>query len=92
MHPSIDHSILSPSGRCSERAREAALDRETARLFPPGYWAAPKLTDAEAAHAKAQALHKSAATLRDLAARGMSVRRYTREAERLEAEAAALER
>ena len=42
MIPSIDHSLLSPSGRVSKRARKAALKREQARLFPPGYWEAIK--------------------------------------------------
>ena len=29
--PSVDHSLLSPSGRMSKRARKAANDRETKR-------------------------------------------------------------
>ena len=31
--PSIDHSLISPSGRMSKRARSAALERERVRLF-----------------------------------------------------------
>lgn len=46
--PSIDHSLLSPSGRVSRRARQAALKREHDRLFPPGYWDAAPKTEAEA--------------------------------------------
>lgn len=35
---SIDHSLLSPNGRMSKRARAAAIKREAGRLFPAGYW------------------------------------------------------
>ena len=48
--PSIDHSLLSPSGRMSKRARRAAMDRETKRLFPDGFWESkpkPAPTEAE---------------------------------------------
>ena len=88
--PSIDHTILSPSGRVSKRARAAALKREHDRLFPPGYWNEPTKTDAEKAREKADSLRRSAANLRQLAEKGMSVRKFTRAAERMEAEAAAL--
>lgn len=33
MWPSIDHSLISPSGRMSKRARAAALERERVKLF-----------------------------------------------------------
>lgn len=89
--PSIDHTILSPSGRVSKRARAAALKREHDRLFPRGYWDEPKKTDAELAKEKATALRRSAATLRDLAARGMATKRYLKQAAKLEADAAELE-
>lgn len=36
--PSIDHGLLSPSGRMSKQARKAAMEREAAKLFPPGFW------------------------------------------------------
>lgn len=88
MLPAIDHS---PSGRCSKRAREAALKREAARLFPPGFWDAPEKTDAQKAVEKATALRRSAANLRDLAERGMSKRKFIREANKIEAEANALD-
>lgn len=39
--PSIDHSLLSPSGKMSKRARRAAMDREREKLFPPGFWDEP---------------------------------------------------
>jgi hypothetical protein len=82
--PSIDHAILSPSGRCSKRAREAAIKRDHDRLFPPGYWDEPKQTQAEIDIAEAVSLRRHAATLRDLAARGMKRRAFTMEADRLE--------
>lgn len=83
--PAIDHSGLSPSGRCSKRARKAWLKREAARLFPPGTFStATPPTDRVV-------LLVSAKRLRDLAALGMSPRKFAREAARLEAEAAAIE-
>lgn len=88
--PSIDHSMLSPSGRVSKRARAAAMQRESARLFPPGYFDRPEPSAEDQCRAQAEALRRSAANLRDLAARGMSPRKFVREAARLEAEADAL--
>jgi hypothetical protein len=90
--PSIDHTILSPSGRVSRRAREAALNREAERLFPPGYWDAPEPTPEEKRAAEILRLRRHAANLRDLAARGMSRRRFTAEAESAESKAAALDK
>ena len=89
--PSIDHSILSPSGRVSKRAREAALKREAERLFPPGYWDSPEPTEQEKRAAKALSLRRSATNLRELADRGMSRRKFTKQADAMEAEAAELE-
>ena len=82
--PSIDHSILSPSGHCSKRARKAAMAREHARLFPPDVLEAmrgrlPQSSERE------QAL-RQATRLRELAGRGMHPRKYLKEAERIEAE------
>ncbi len=85
--PSIDHSLLSPSGRVSKRARKAAMDCETARLFPPGYWDAPVKSETERCADDVKRLRLSAQNLRELAARGMHTRKYTKEAARLEAEA-----
>ncbi len=45
--PSIDHTVLSPSGRVSKAARKAALKSEAARLFPPGFWSEPQKSAAE---------------------------------------------
>jgi len=88
--PSIDHSILSPSGHCSKRARAAALKREAARLFPPGF-GHHEPTEEEKRQETIKRLRRSAANLRALAARGMSPRKFPREAAKLEAEATALE-
>lgn len=85
--PAINHTLLSPSGRVSKRARKAAEAIEYARLFPPGYFDLSEKSDAEKAQDRRMSLLRSAANLRDLAARGMSVRKFTRAAERLEAEA-----
>ena len=88
--PSIDHTILSPSGRCSKRARDAAMKREAAKLFPPGFWDKPASTLEEQTRNKADGLRRTAKTLRDLAARGMNSRRYVREAAKLEEQADAI--
>ena len=87
--PSIDHSILSPSGRCSKRARKAALERERKRLFPPGFdlkgGPTPQPSNKES-------LLRHASRLRDLADRGMHPRKYRKLAAQAEAEAAKLRR
>lgn len=89
--PSIDHSMLSPSGRVSKRARAAAMKREHDRLFPPGFWDKQEPTEAERIAAEVEALRRQAAQLRDLAARGMKPRAYPKLAAELEAKADALE-
>lgn len=85
--PSIDHGLLSPSGRMSKRARDAALAREAARLF-----AGVDLRPDTAQPTESERLRAHAARLRELAARGMSPRRFTTEAERAEAQAAQIEK
>lgn len=93
MHPSIDHTGLSPSGRVSKRARKAWLEREAARLFPPGYFAEIEREHQARLDAEHPArLRHRAADLRALAARGMQTRALTKEAARLEAEADRLDR
>jgi hypothetical protein len=88
--PTIDHGVLSPSGRVSKRARKAALERETAKLFPDRFW--DDVHSDEQAKQKVIDAHRQAASqLRELAARGMSPRKHTREAARLEQLAADLE-
>ena len=90
--PSIDHTLLSPSGRVSKRARAAALKREHDRLFPPGFWDEPPKTQQQIAQDKVASLRRSAKNLRDLAERGMSTRKFTKEADKQEAEALAIEK
>ncbi len=80
-------ALSSPSGRMSKRALTAAQHRIAQQLFrdfgPSGLKGEglPPPTERER-------LLTQAAILRDLAARGMSVRKFTKEAERLEALAA----
>ena len=80
MIPAIDHSLLSPSGHMSKRARQAALKRETGRLF-----AGVSLKGEVAQPSERERLLRQAKTLRDLASRGMKPRAYAKEADRLEA-------
>ena len=86
VRPTIDHSLLSPSGRASKRAREAALEREADILFPPGYWTGEKTTEV-ISQANTDRLLRAAHNLRGLAARGMSPGKYLKAAEKLEEEA-----
>lgn len=86
--PSIDHSFLSPSGHMSKRSREAYLKRLSAELFTPEIRAfmkerCPQPTEKES-------LLNQAKRLRDLANSGMNTRKYNREADKLEAQAALL--
>ena len=90
--PSIDHTGLSPSGRASKRAREAWGRIQDARLFPPGFWDVAPKSDAQLCDERAATLRRSAANLRALADRGMTPRKFAREAARLDAEADALSR
>lgn len=90
--PAIDHTLLSPSGRASKRARRAALEREAKRLFPPGYFDSTSKSDLELAQERVVTLRKSAQNLRDLAYRGMSPRKYNKAANNLEAQASQIEK
>ena len=94
--PSIDHSLLSPSGHMSKRAREAAIrldEKRIAAWFARTY---PEPTAEQRAETKIReeiaSLRRSAADLRGLAGRGMSVRKFTNGAEKLEAQANDLEK
>ena len=89
--PSIDHGILSPSGRVSKRGRKAKLAIEHAKLFPPGYWDKPVLTPAQEAAQAALQQRRHASRLTALAIRGMHPRKYKKEAARALAKAEALE-
>lgn len=79
-------ALSSPSGRMSTRARAAAQQRLGRALFGPGgLQREPTPQPSERDRLLAQA-----ARLRDLAARGMKPRAYSKEAARLEALARAL--
>jgi hypothetical protein len=75
----------------SARARKRALNAEGARLFPRGFWEQDQ-TEAERKEADIERLRRSAQSLRELADRGMSVRRFRRDAAKLDATADALQR
>lgn len=85
--PAIDHSLLSPSGRMSKRARSAAMAREAARLFD-GVDLTPKQPKQPEPWER---LRRQASELRALAARGMSPRKFPKMADAMEAEADRLE-
>lgn len=94
--PSIDHSLISPNGRLSKRAKTAAIARHQAEV--DAWWAEkyPEPSDAEKARedtiVRAASLRLSALNLRALAARGMSRRKFTKAAEEIDAEADEIER
>lgn len=93
--PSIDHSLLSPSGRISKRARKAAIERDEARVRAWFMRKYPEQTAEQIAATKSAAravsLRRTAANLLDLASRGMKPRAYPKAAARMIAEAEALE-
>jgi hypothetical protein len=82
-------ALSSPSGRMSKRARLAANKRLSVALFGEGGLQRPdrQQTNEE----KAALLRQRAKDLRGYAANGFRPRVHIKEAERLEAEAAALE-
>jgi hypothetical protein len=84
-------AIASPNGRMSKRAKDAAVRRLGVALFGPGGLTVEDLQGGTTPQpTKRESLLSHAALLRELAARGMSTGRYSREADRLEAQAAAL--
>ena len=77
-------ALSSPSGRLSKRAKDKAVKRLALALFgPTGLQrpAVPQPTERER-------LLRQAAQLRELAARGMNRKKFIKEAERLEQQAA----
>lgn len=81
-------AISSPSGRMSKRARAAA----TKRLHDALFGTEPYDLRGEAPQpSKVEKLRRNAAMWRDLAARGMSPRKYNRLADAAEAEANRIE-
>lgn len=81
-------ALSSPSGRMSNRARRQAQEHLRVALFGKDGLAAPALPPQPT---KAESLRRTAARLRDLAARGMRPRANVRDAIAMEAEAAQLE-
>lgn len=79
--PSIDHSLLSPSGRMSKRARAAAMERERVKLFgKEGLQPAPTRQPSER-----QRLLWRLRDLRSWVAAGMRPRVFGREIAQIEA-------
>src|SRR4051812_20585895 len=79
-------ALSSPNGRMSKRAKEEAVKRLGKALFGDG-----SCFKNETAQPSARdRLLAQAARLRELAERGMSTKRFNKEAARLEAEAGAL--
>lgn len=83
-------SISSPNGRVSKRAKDAAIDRLAVALFGTNSTREDFTGGPTPQPSRAERLLAQAAQLRDLANRGMSTRKFNREADRLEAEAAHL--
>ncbi|HDZ27368.1 hypothetical protein LCGC14_1184160 [marine sediment metagenome] len=84
--PSIDHSILSPSGKISKRSKDAYMKRFVKELFGPDGLQPPQcqqLTEKER-------LLRNAGMWRDLANRGMNPGKYNKQADEAEAKAALL--
>jgi hypothetical protein len=75
-------ALSSPSGRMSKRAGKTAQDRLRRNLFGPEGIPGPKKLQDIPRH---EAFLSRAAMLRDLANRGMSARKYRKEADTLEA-------
>jgi hypothetical protein len=78
--------MSSPNGRMSKRAQEAARKEISLALFGEGGLQRARPPQPS----RKDCLLREAANLRDLAARGMKVRAFTKEANRLEAEAATI--
>lgn len=78
-------ALSSPNGRMSKRAKEAAQERIRVALFGREGLALPQATQPT----EKESLMRQAATLRDLASRGMCPRKYIKRAEALERKAAA---
>jgi len=80
-------ALASPSGRMSKRALKSAQDRIAQQLFGDPTCGGLK-KEALPQPTEREYLLSKAASLRDLAARGLSVRKFAKEATRLESLAA----
>ena len=83
--PTIDHSMLSPSGHVSKRARKAAERIEHMRLF-----AGVELKGTAPQPTERERLLQHAARLRELADRGFRPKYHRKHAALAEAQAASL--
>lgn len=90
--PGLDHSLLSPCGKMSKRALEAAKKRAELDIFGPEGAAAffEGIRIKTAQPSERDYLLCKAAEFRELASRGIRPRKHMREAARLEALAASL--
>ncbi len=80
-------ALSSPNGKMSKAAKARAEKRLGEALFDPGGMPAPQV----AQPSEIERLRRQAKELNELAERGMSPRKFKKEAARLEAEAAAIE-
>jgi hypothetical protein len=78
-------ALSSPSGRMSKRARKAAEDRLRQSLFGDSSCTREDIQGTAPQPSERNKLLAQAGRLRELASRGMCVRKYTKEADRLEA-------
>lgn len=87
----VDHSFLSPCGRISKRARAAEMDRVFggANLITSGDLYRQRLAAIQPT--EIVRLQRDAARLRQLAAGGMKPRAFTKAADLLDAQIAALQ-
>lgn len=85
----LDHGVLSPSGKCSKRNRKFLQDKLARQLWPDGL-TREQLYGPDIEVSEKERLLNQAKRLRELAERGMSRRKFTKEAERLERLAADL--
>lgn len=92
--PAIDHSMISPSGRVSARARKATTDRERVRLFGPlGWFVDEPKTSVEIYREKIDQLRRRAKQDREFAtlAGKAQAKKLLARADKAEAEADTLE-
>lgn len=89
--PAVDHSLISPNGRMSKRARKAAQQLQAERLFPAGYWDTAPKTEAEELAGQIEAARRRVEEWRGLAARGFQPRKMRRAADAEEKKIAEME-
>lgn len=88
--PRIDHSLLSPSGRMSKRARAAAMERERVKLFGEQGLQSRAIQNKPSSADRIIQLTAEAKRCRDFVANGYRTRAFTKQAEECAAEIARL--